>query len=327
MTAEDIGLGTGIFGEIARLTLTVDGGSAPDSIVAKMPCAEQANLDVALALGLYERELKMFEEVLGRSSLRYPDCHLALRGEGGHFVLLLEDLSVDYDVGDQIAGATAKEAGPIIDALAAFHAQWWEDPALLAMDWLPAPDAPAYMAAVPDIYAAGLPLLESEWADRVPVESIKIAKDIQPRLEHLMVRTASGPVTLIHSDPRLDNIFFAKDGSDDVAFIDFQLALKGRGVADIAYLVGTSVLRDEAAEQWEPLLRRWYDRICDLGITNYSYDGAVTNYKEAALFYVCGAMALIGTFDAGNERGAALVEAYSTRILNHVVDIDAASSI
>jgi len=145
---------------------------------------------------------------------------------------------------------------------------------------------------------------------------------VDPRFEELIERTAAGPTTLIHTDTRLDNIFFAKDGSGDVAFIDFQLALRGRGVADIAYLVGTSVPQPAAAANWESLLRRWHDRLTTQGV-DYSWDDALLGYKESALYYLSGAMSLIGTFDAGNERGAALVDAYSTRILNHVVDIDA----
>jgi len=41
------------------------------------------------------------------------------------------------------------------------------------------------------------------------------------------------------------------------------------------------------------------------------------------LYYTVGAMSLIASFDTGNERGAAMAEAYVTRIFNHVVDTDA----
>ena len=34
-------------------------------------------------------------------------------------------------------------------------------------------------------------------------------------------------------------------------------------------------------------------------------------------------MSLIASFDTGNERGAAMAEAYVTRIFHHVVDTDA----
>jgi hypothetical protein len=326
VTCSDIGEGTGIFGQIARLDLTLAGGdgSVPSSIVAKMACSEPANLEVALLLGLYERELNMFEHVLDDTPIRTPACHAALRSDDGRFLLLLEDLSVGYDVGDQIVGATLEEAERVVDTLAAMHARWWGSPELEAMDWLPTPNAPQYLAAVPSIYRAGLAVLETEWADRVPPTAIDVARTIDPRFEELLERTAGGPSTLIHSDPRLDNVFFSKTG-DEVAVIDFQLALQGRAVADVAYLVGTSVPHELGREHWEDLLRRWHERVVDLGVTGYRFDDAVRHYREAAMYYLSGAMSLIGTFDAGNDRGAAMAEAYSTRILNHVVDIDARS--
>ena len=323
VVATDIGDGTGIFGEIARLSLTLDDGTAT-SLVAKMPCTEPANLHVAQMLGIYEREMNMFEHVLDRSPMHAPACRLVARGDDGHFVLLLEDMSTDWEVGDQIVGATIPQAEQVVDALAAFHAHWWQSPELDGMTWLPKPNAPQYTAVVPGLYRAGLPGLQSDWADRVPPQSVDVALALDPRFEEILERTAAGPTTLIHTDTRLDNIFFAKDGSGRVAFIDFQLALAGRGVADVAYLVGTSVPQASAVEHWEALLRRWHAGVTDLGV-DYAFDDALRAYREAALYYLSGAMALIGTFDTGNERGAKWAEAYATRILNHVVDIDASS--
>jgi hypothetical protein len=322
----DIGAGTGIFGQIARLDLAVEGGdgTAPRSLVAKMACTEPANLEIAQMLGLYEREINMFEHVLDETPIRTPLCHAAVRGIDGRFLLLLEDLSVDYDVGDQIVGATFEQAERVVETLAAMHARWWQRPELSAMDWLPIPNAPQYVAAVPDIYRAGLAVLETEWADRVPPAAIDVARTIDPRFEELLHRTAGGPATLIHSDTRLDNIFFERSG-DGVAVIDFQLALQGRAVADVAYLVGTSLPHELGRERWEELLRHWHAAVVDLGVSGYAFDDALRHYREAAMYYLSGAMSLIGTFDAGNDRGAAMAEAYSTRILNHVVDIDARS--
>ncbi len=322
----DIGVGTGIFGQIARLDLTVEGGdaTAPSSVVAKMACTEPANLEIAQMLGLYEREMNMFEHVLADTPIRSPRCHASVRGTDGRFLLLLEDLSTNYDVGDQIVGATVAQAERVVDTLAAMHARWWQQPALSDMGWLPTPNAPQYLAAVPNIYRAGLAVLENEWADRVPPAAIDIARTIDPRFEELLERTAAGPWTLIHSDPRLDNVFFEKAG-DGIAVIDFQLALQGRAVADIAYLIGTSVPHEIAREHWEGILRHWHDSIVDLGVGDYAFDDAIRHYREAAMYYLSGAMSLIGTFDAGNDRGAAMADAYSTRILNHVVDIDARS--
>jgi hypothetical protein len=320
----DIGEGTGIFGEISRVGLSYDEpGAGPASVVAKMPCLEPENLAVAHALGIYEREIRFFEEVAPSTKLRIPACHHAELTNEGHFVLILEDLSVGYEVGDQVVGATLDQAHSVIDALVGLHTHWWETPQLHALAWLPVPDSPAYMAAVPGIYRAGLPVLRESWADRLPRASIDLAERLDPRFEELMTMTGGGPQTFAHSDTRLDNLFFERAGNG-VAFIDFQLSLRGRAVTDLAYFIGTSVQGDVAANNWEPLLRRWHDQLTDTGI-DYAWDDAVLHYKQCALFYLCGAMSLIGTFDSGNERGAALTEAYTTRIFNHVVDAEAGS--
>ena len=122
--AHDIGEGTGIFGQIARLDLSVEGdaGNAPETVVAKMACTQPANLEVAMMLGLYDREIKMFEHVLDETPITTPACHGTVQQDGGQFLLLLENMSVAYDVGDQIVGATLLQAEATIDALAAMHA-------------------------------------------------------------------------------------------------------------------------------------------------------------------------------------------------------------
>ncbi|BAN04028.1 phosphotransferase [Ilumatobacter coccineus] len=324
--ASDIGEGTGILGAIARLHLTTSGGdgSAPASLVAKMPCSEPANLEVAIVLGIYERELNFFETMAPTTSLRVPTPHVSIRGDDGRFVLLMEDLSGDYDVGDQVVGATIAEAESVIDELAGFHAHWWEHDDLASMDWVPYPNAPAYAAAVPGIYRAGLPVLQDAWSDRVSPEAIALALDIDPVFEELLERTAGGPATVAHGDTRLDNILFAKDDPSRIAVIDFQLMLRGRGVADIAYFIGTSIDRDVAAANWESLLGRWHAAVTAAGV-DYSWDDCLLHYREAAMYYLSGAMSLLGSFDTGNDRGAELAAAYSTRILEHCVDIDARS--
>ncbi|MGI9624002.1 MAG: phosphotransferase [Acidimicrobiales bacterium] len=320
---ENIGEGTGIFGEIVRLHLQYDSPEAgPASVVVKMPCQEPENLAVAQALGIYEREVRFFEEIAPSTELEVPRCYLAQRTPDGGFVLVLEDLTTEYEVGDQVVGATLEQAQAAIDALVSLHTRWWETDEVRQLDWLPVQDAPAYMEAVPAIYRGGLPVLKADWADRVPFAAIDLAERLDPRFEELMVRMGGAPQTFAHGDTRLDNIFFAREGTG-VAFIDFQLSLRGRAVADLAYLIGTSVQTPVAREHWESLLRRWHEAVVDAGV-DYSWDDAVHHYRECALFYLVGAMSLIGTFDSGNERGAAMTEAYLTRICNHVIDAETA---
>lgn len=328
VTHVDIGEGTGIFGQISRLEVeyVAPADTSPSRMVVKMACLEPENLAVAHALGIYERELRFYEELADSLPFRVPESHLIQRSDDGRFVLIIEDLEGEFVVGDQVVGATPDQADAIVDALVPFHVQWWEHPDLDTLDWLPVPNAPEYLAAVPGIYRAGLPVLEADWSDAVSPAALAAARAVEPKFEELIERTATGPNTVIHTDTRLDNILFPSDGSSDVAVIDFQLALRGRAVADIAYMIGTSMTIEDGAEHWERLLRRWHQGVTDAGV-DYSWDDCLVHYKEAAMYYLSGAMSLIGTFDSGNERGAAMVHAYATRILEHVADIDATDAL
>lgn len=317
----DIGEGTGIFGQIARLHLALDDGTST-SVVVKMPCTEPANLAVAQALGLYEREIAMFRHIIDRSPLTAVSCLAAPTEPDGSFVLILQDLADDWEVGDQVVGATLAQTQSIVDALAAFHAFWWQHPELDSLTWLPTQDAPQYLAVVPQIYRAGLTVLQERWAHMLPAEALEVAAALAPRFEEITLRTSQGPNTVIHGDTRLDNVFFSRDEPSRVAFIDFQLSLRGRGVADIAYMIGNSVPHDIARDHWRSLLQRWLDGLARHGV-QYDADDALLHYREAVLYYLSGAMSLVGTFDAGNERGDAMTAAYVTRSLNHVVDCGA----
>lgn len=65
----DIGVGTGVFGEIGRPE-----PSAPASLVAKFPATREANLAVGLALRLYEREVRFSTEIEPALPVRVPRC-------------------------------------------------------------------------------------------------------------------------------------------------------------------------------------------------------------------------------------------------------------
>lgn len=311
---DDIGTGAGIFGEISRVHLSGD-PALPGSVITKFPTADPSNRPIGDALGIYEREVRFFRDIAPTTPLRVPEVHAAeVDHDRGAYVLVFEDLA-RFEAGDQVAGISPARAERVVDSLVALHAKWWESPELYQLDWLPTSADPIYLEAVVPIYAAGLPVLARDWSDRVGEDAVDLANAIAPVFDDVLRRTANPPTTFLHTDTRLDNLFF--DG-DDPIFIDWQLAVRGRGPADVAYLVGTSM---NVADQhhWEPLLRRYHAGLVAAGV-DYSWEACLTAYLESVLYYTVSAMSLIGTFDAGNERGAAMTEAFTVRMFRHAVE-------
>ncbi|MCB0157335.1 MAG: hypothetical protein KDD83_04335 [Caldilineaceae bacterium] len=78
--------------------------------------------------GLYEREIRFYQELADQVAFRTPDCcYSAWDAETGEFVLLLEDLAPARN-GERAVGCSLLEAEPAIREIAKFHAAWSQDP-------------------------------------------------------------------------------------------------------------------------------------------------------------------------------------------------------
>ena len=128
----------GIAGDLARVALTYerDAPGLPTAVIAKF-----APMGVELrrplhSLGFFERELGFYERLAGRTPVPTPRCYFShLDQETGHFVLLLEDLA-PARVGNTVRGCSLEEVTTVLAAVAKLHAAWWQDPTLVASDWL-----------------------------------------------------------------------------------------------------------------------------------------------------------------------------------------------
>ena len=53
---------------------------------------------------------------------------------------------------------------------------------------------------------------------------------------------STGPVSIIHGDFRLDNLFFSTTG--EITAIDWQFTSKARGIYDVAYFLTLSMAEE-----------------------------------------------------------------------------------
>lgn len=319
VTVDDIGTGVGVFGAIGRLHLTYDAAppEAPASLIAKLPTPAEANRQVGMALRLYEREGRFFEELASTSGLRTPRCYVnQMDIESGRFVLLLEDLA-HMEAGDQLAGLSVARAEAIIDAIAPLHARYWDAPELTtALDWVPRQDDPMFLAGIPPIVAAGVARLEP-LLPTLPAGSWELAQRINADFESLIVRCAAGPHTFIHGDLRLDNLFF-EPGSDAPAIIDWQLSLRNRAAYDLVWLVATSMEPELQDAHLEHLIGHFHEALARQGVA-YPLADLRTALAEQAAYLLSGPLSLIGTFDfaeAGDGRAAELTARWVRRGFN-----------
>jgi hypothetical protein len=302
--------------DLARVRLTYAGGAGgPASVIAKITGRDEVRAAMDAAMGLFAREARFYATFAQHVPVRSPRCFYA--GDGRATPLLLEDLG-DLRMGDQMDGLTLADAERIIDALADLHARYWQSESL-EQDWLLDPAGASFAGMVAHLVASGSEALRDRFEGRVPATTLRAVLDHAADWRSVLTRGAEGPRTIAHYDARLDNVFFAPDGTP--VFIDWQAVASARGTHDIALLLTQSMDTRLLRERWESLLRRYHARLLDAGVSDYDWDQCVRHYRQNMLYSIGAGMALLGAMDIGDGRG--LGDVIVTRALHHAHDVDA----
>ena len=317
---ESIGEGVGIVGQLARLRLTGD-ASLPASVIAKMHSLHPENQAIAMHYGLYSTEAGFYRDCAHQMGVRVPlSYHADAAADGSTCVLLMEDMTGATAL-DQVAGCDAAAAEVVVDQLATLHARWWESPALDELGWLRPINNDAYKSAGTHV-ALGLDVIRAQYGDLVPAGTIDAAARWGEVLSAVYDWTfRSRPLTLAHTDLRLDNLFFDHPDGSPLVIIDWQLTVRSLGAFDVSYFLTESLTVADRREHEERLVRRYHEGLVAGGVKDYSFDDCWNDYllSMASQFSITVVAALM---NVGNERGEALARAMVERQFTAVADHD-----
>jgi aminoglycoside/choline kinase family phosphotransferase len=315
---DDLGEGKGILAAVLRVQLQGDG--VPRSLVAKLPSPHPENYNVAVAYRCYEREVQFYKHVAGHLDVFTPACLYGdVDDDGTNFVLLLEEITGATQP-DQIAGLTIEEAERILDAVASLHAHWWQNPALDQLHWLPTYEFPPYQAVQGQLEHV-FPLFVDLWGDKVAPEALETASRNIHHVNAKMAEWVAKPATFAHYDLRGDNLLFGgSPGEGVLSLLDWQLSLRAPAAVDLAYFLSTNLTIADRRSHEQRLLRRYHDRIVELGVRDYALEQLEDDYRELMLNTMN--MVIIGAIlDPGNDRGRALVHELVTRSFQANADL------
>lgn len=323
--AEPIGVGVGILALLWRITLTYDGGagSGPATAVLKLPHTGAQSRQIADAFRFYEREVGFYEEGAARSPLRTPARYASsFDPSSGDFLLLMEDMG-GRRCYDQTEGCPPEEAARDLVALAEHHAAWWNAPDLTSLSWVVRVcDPPNPQSLVPALRQSW-PIIESEFVHLLRGPMLEAARRMSDAVVSLMERLSEPPLTLLHGDHRLDNLFFSDDeGAEGIAMLDWQITGAGRGMYDVAYFLSQSLVPEERKGVEHELVSTYHRALLDHGVEGYSFEDCWEDYRLATLFvsvYPLNA----GAVDLVNEHAVALFSTMLDRSVSAILDLDA----
>ena len=318
IVAERIGAEIGFLDSVVRWRLTYDRGeaSAPKSVVVKVSSSEACYRRIGELYNAYEREFQFYEQIAPDAPIRLPRCYAReLTADGAH-LLVLEDLAA-LTPGDQVAGLSASQAEAAIEALARFQAHWWSVPQLASLAWMPTRNI------LPSRYSAAWPRFRESFAGRLPAAAMARGEQLFAGLETMLALLERGPQTIAHSDFRADNLLFDPESAEHpVVILDWQLAIRGPGVLDVARLVGGSLRPPVRAAAEESLVRRWHETLAANGVRQYSWRQACDDYRLAARICLYYPVTIHEAEEAAGRRGTALAAAQIERFFAAAADDD-----
>jgi aminoglycoside/choline kinase family phosphotransferase len=88
---------------------------------------------------------------------------------------------------------------------------------------------------------------------------------------------ARAPRTIVHSDFRSDNLF--RDESGQVAIIDWENIVRGRGPLDVAVFSVASLSVDNRRAHEDQVLQAYVRALRERGVGDFSFDECLRDYR------------------------------------------------
>ena len=326
---EPWGVGEGFVSDMARLTVTYDreAPQLPKTMIAKLPTSYESARAVALQFNLYEKEIRFYTEMAPRSPIRTPGLiYGEVDSENQEYVLIMEDCSC-YEQVDQVTGLNNDQTKLVALKLADFHARWWDAEDLFSFSWIPRPRGPEAVALI-DTYRVcwDVSAQIEDFGKALPQGGWEVGLKIHEHFPWLIESVPDNHLTINHLDFRVDNMFFDWATADDPLIVfDWGGVSVSRGVMDLAYLLGGSVATDLRRAVEKDVLRLYYQRLLERGVSGYSFDECRTDYLKGLLFFTFIGVLAVASLDMSDPRGTELLRVAIPRYFTTILDNDATS--
>ena len=320
LKCEAIGEGVGLMAEILRCELTFAAHDGPsESVIVKLASDRPRNRRLGRRWRLYRREFRFYRHLASGSPLRAPALLYGDFDDRTHrFVLVLEDLG-NMAAADQVRGATPEQARRAVREVAGLHGKHWGRVAPLPADFHEVL-APWVWSALQIAYLRRLPrnlsLLSGSW----PEEVRELAEEYGLRLVDHLGQLAEEPLTFVHGDYRLDNMFFEGDG---LAVVDWQNSAVSNGLYDVATFLAGSVSPEVRRAVEREALLEYHDIVCGLGAREFPFERCWRLYRETLLGCLVLPVVIAGWLGESEGRQLELRDAIATRTATALRDLDA----
>ena len=323
MQFTQIGQGVGLMGDIYKVALQYSDKALrqPDSVVVKLPSSAEDTRAQGVALGMFESEVRFYNELGPQASVGLPKIYLAdITSGSAEFVIVMEDLS-HLALVDQIDGMTLEQALASVKVLADIHAVWWNQVQTPGLEWIPSMVGPR-IEYVDELLTQIYPVFAEGFGKYLPDGGLEIYEKFSGNYLNLNTILASrSPWTLAHQDYRVENMMFGHSG--EVVVLDWQGIGRGPGAYDLAYILSGSMDTELRRANEKSLVQAYHEQLRRAGVVDYSLEQVWDDYGHSQLMGgLATSMVTAATIDISNERSHQLIETMATRHVTAALDHD-----
>lgn len=273
-------------------------------------------------LGLGRNEIRFYDELACEVPVDVPQAFVArYDAASGAFVLVLEDLAADVVFPSFEHPCTFEQFASVISELARLHAAFWGSPRFERdLAWLPrAGNDPAYRLGKAISELSTRPAL-AKLRGRVSNDFATRAARIHQRRDLLEKAWAKPPLTLVHGDAHLGNLYFR---AGKPGFFDWQIVSARQGMRDVAHLMVGGLDVDDRRSWERDLIALYVDELRSLGVAEFSVDDAWRQYRLHAFYEWFGLTVTV----AGDLQPAVVQDAVLGRAVAAIEDLQSFDAI
>lgn len=268
-----------------RLELHHDGDSSvPHGLCLK--AGLETHSDMTARTGIYANEARFFSEVRDRVGAPAPRWWWAATDETSQMgAVLMEDLAgPDVRFCHAAQPLTVDEAETALTALASFHAARFGADPKNEWPWLPQMfvdnegSAGYFRTLGPEVIATEL--AKSGRGQAVPAD-LHDPGQIVDWFWRWVATNREGPVSLIHGDAHLGNLYFRGAAP---AFCDWQTIRYGRPTLDVAYFLGSALATPDRRAAERALLASYREKLAAAADGVPSFDEMWFDYRRNMMY-------------------------------------------
>ncbi len=216
--------------------------------------------------------------------VRYFDAFYTEKAGTSH--LLLADLSETHSNPPPPLPPARPQAEAMVDALARFHAYWWEHERLgseVGERW----DEATIEKSMRDL-AEHVSRFMDVVGDRISDDRKQLYERVLAAWPKIAARLVDAPnLTLIHGDAHAWNCLLPKEPERDVAYLlDLCTCRLRPRPNDLAYMMALMWFPDVRARWEKPLLERYHRGLLSQGVKGYSQDSFMWDYRFGILCHL-----------------------------------------